>query len=122
MGHGWSQVASNSVLVEGHCDLAQRMAERLAEEPGVRVINRVELNQLIVQFGDGDTAGRDAATDAVVARVQQHGVCFLAGAEWHGHRVMRISVISWATEETDIDRSAESILAAWRIIRAGSAD
>ncbi|MEN8145517.1 MAG: pyridoxal-dependent decarboxylase [Gemmatimonadota bacterium] len=104
-------------LVDGHCTLAQRMAERLADEPGVRVVNRVELNQVIVQFGDGDPADRDAATDAVIAGVQREGACCLAGAEWHGQRVMRISVISWPTAEADIDLCAESILAAWRAVR-----
>lgn len=106
-------------MVGRHCDLAHRMAARLAKEAGVRVINQVELNQVIVQFG-GDSADRDFATDAVVDRVQRDGVCHLAGAEWHGYRVMRISVISGPTTEADIDRSAESIITAWRAVKTGS--
>ena len=52
-------------LVERHCALAARMAERLAGEPGVAILNDVVLNQVLVRFGDDD-----AATDAVIARVQ----------------------------------------------------
>jgi hypothetical protein len=35
---------------------------------------------------------------------------------------MRFSVISWATTEEYIDRSADAILAAWRQVRAGLRD
>ena len=36
----------------------------------------------------------------------------MAGSKWHGMDAMRISVSNWSTTETDIDRSAEAILAA----------
>jgi glutamate/tyrosine decarboxylase-like PLP-dependent enzyme len=96
-------------LVEGHCTLAARMAERLAAEPGVEVLNDVVLNQVLVRFGDDD-----GATDAVVARVQEEGTCWLGGTRWHGAAAMRISVSGWQTTEADADRSAEAIVEAWR--------
>ena len=49
-------------LVERHCVLAARIAERLAAEPGVEILNDVVLNQALVRFGDDD-----AATNAVIA-------------------------------------------------------
>ena len=49
-------------LVERDCALAARIAELLAAEPGVEVLNDVVLNQALVRFG-----GDDAATDAVIA-------------------------------------------------------
>jgi glutamate/tyrosine decarboxylase-like PLP-dependent enzyme len=100
-------------LVEGHCRLAARMAERLAAEPGVAILNDVVLNQVLVRFGDDD-----AATDAVVARVQEEGTCWLGGTRWHGRAAMRISVSGWQTTEADADRSAEAIAAAWRAVAA----
>jgi glutamate/tyrosine decarboxylase-like PLP-dependent enzyme len=77
-------------LVAHHCALARRFAELLAGEPGVRVLNTVVLNQVIVSFGEGDAASRRAATEAVIARIQKGGVCFAAGAEWRGDWVMRL--------------------------------
>jgi glutamate/tyrosine decarboxylase-like PLP-dependent enzyme len=101
-------------LVARHCALARRFAELLAGEPGVRVLNTVVLNQVIVSFGEGDAASRRAATEAVIARTQKGGVCFAAGAEWRGDWVMRLSATSGATTARDIDISAEAIVAAWR--------
>ena len=104
-------------LVAHHCRMAKLMAERLAAEPGVRVVNEVTINQLIVNFGQGDAAARKAATEAVIARVQQDGVCFVAGAAWRGDWVMRISISSGATTEADIALSADAIIAAWRAVQ-----
>jgi len=103
-------------LVEHHCALARQFADTLGREPGVRVLNTVSLNQVIVSFGDGDPASRRAATEAMIARVQQGGVCFAAGAEWRGDW-MRLSVTSGATTGLDIEISAAAIIAAWRAER-----
>ena len=92
-------------LVERHCALAARIAERLAAEPGVAILNDVVLNQVLVRFGDDDEA-----TDASIARVQRDGTCWLGGTRWHGMAAMRISVSGWRTTEADVDRCAEAIL------------
>jgi glutamate/tyrosine decarboxylase-like PLP-dependent enzyme len=104
-------------LVERHCALARQFAQLLASEPGVRVLNTVCLNQVIVSFGDGDAAARRAATEAVIARVQKDGVCFAAGAQWRDDWVMRLSVTSGATTARDIEISAAAIVAAWKAER-----
>jgi glutamate/tyrosine decarboxylase-like PLP-dependent enzyme len=96
-------------LVEGHCALAARIAQRLAAEPGVAILNEVVLNQVLVRFGDDD-----AATNAVIARVQRGGTCWLGGTRWQERDAMRISVSGWPTTEADADRSVEAIVAAWR--------
>jgi glutamate/tyrosine decarboxylase-like PLP-dependent enzyme len=96
-------------LVEGHCRLATRISERLRAEPDVEVLNDVVLNQVLVRFGDDD-----AATEAVVARVQEDGTCWLGGTRWHGVAAMRVSVSGWQTTAADADRSAEAIVDAWR--------
>ena len=93
-----------ATLVEHCCALAARMAAALRREPGIQILNDVVLNQVLVRCGD-DTA-------AVIARVQQEGVCWLGGTTWQGEQAMRISVSSWRTTEDDIDRSAESIVRA----------
>ena len=104
-------------LVFGHCRMARQMAERLVAEPGVHVVNTVTINQLIVNFGAGDAAARRSATEAVIAKVQADGVCFVAGAAWRGDWVMRLSITSGATTEADIDASADAIISAWRAVR-----
>jgi glutamate/tyrosine decarboxylase-like PLP-dependent enzyme len=97
-------------LVERCCALAARMADRLRGEPGVEILNDVVLNQVLARFGD--------RTASVVARVQEEGICWLGGTTWQGGDAMRISVSSWRTTEDDIDRSADSIIRAWRVDRA----
>lgn len=107
-----------AAMVEGHCSLAQRMAERLSKEPGVRVLNDVVLNQVIVRFGaDEPDATGDDLTLQTIRRIQDDAILFAGGAKWKGMWVMRLSVISGATTIADIDRSAEAIVSAWRAIR-----
>jgi len=101
-------------LVERCCRLARRMAHRLAPAPGVRILNEVVLNQVLVRFEPAGAPDGDELTKAVVARVQREGTCWMAGSRWHGMDAMRISVSNWSTTEADIDRSAEAILAAAR--------
>ena len=45
-------------MVERHCAVARRIAERLAEEPGLEVLNEVVLNQVAIACGDGPGATR----------------------------------------------------------------
>ena len=106
-------------MVSRHCGFARRMAALLAAEPGVAVRNEVVLNQVAVRFGTGDPGASRAATDAVIARVQAEGTCFVGGADWHGERIMRISVSSGETGAADIEASAAAIVAAWRAVRDG---
>ncbi len=108
--------AGIAALIEGHCRLASRMATCLAAEPGVRIVNDVRLNQVIVRFGDSD-----AATEAAIARIQADGVLFAGGARWRGQWVMRLSVISGPTTQDDADRASEAILNAWRVVRGANA-
>ena len=101
-----------AALVDRCCARARRMTERLQAEQGVRVLNEVVLNQVLVRFG-----GDDALTRAVVSGVQEEGTCWLSGTTWHDLAAMRISVSNWATSETEADRSAEAILRVFRQLR-----
>ncbi len=101
-------------LILRTCRLARRMADALAREPGVRVLNEIALNQVLVAFDQADGTASPTLTRDVIARVQAEGTCWAGGASWQGHEVMRISVSNWSTTEADIDRSAEAIVRAYR--------
>jgi glutamate/tyrosine decarboxylase-like PLP-dependent enzyme len=105
-------------LIDRTCDLAKRMAERLAAAPGVEVLNDVVLNQVLVRFAPPGGGDADAFTRDVVDRVQDDGTCWLSGSTWHGRAVMRISISGWTTSEADADRSVAAILRA--VERAGA--
>jgi glutamate/tyrosine decarboxylase-like PLP-dependent enzyme len=100
-----------SDLIERCCRLAQRMADRLARDPNVTILNDVVLNQVMVRFAAPETGGSDDEfTAEVIRRVQEDGTCWLGGTTWHGMHAMRISISNWSTTEADIDVSADAIL------------
>jgi aromatic-L-amino-acid decarboxylase len=94
-------------LVERCCGCARLMAEELARDPRVTVLNDVVLNQVLIRF----TCDGTNVTDEVIDAVQRDGTCWLGGTEWEGEPAMRISVCNWRTTEDDIRRSASAILA-----------
>jgi glutamate/tyrosine decarboxylase-like PLP-dependent enzyme len=105
-----------SAMVRHHCALAQRLAKRLAMEPGVSVLNTVWLNQVLVSFGD--QANRDSLTRATIERLHADNICFAGGTQWRGHFALRLSIIAAPLSENDIDRLAVAILAAWRHVQS----
>lgn len=102
-------------LIERNCRLAARMAEKLSRHPGVRILNDVVLNQVLVRF-ERDGRDTDQLTKDVIAGVQQEGTCWLGGTTWHGMAAMRVSVANWSTTDEDIDRSAAAILSVFEAI------
>ena len=71
---------------------------------------------LTLANGNGESFA-DAQTQAVIARVQASGECFVAGANWRGKAIMRISVTNENTTEADVDRSVAAMLKAWSEVR-----
>jgi glutamate/tyrosine decarboxylase-like PLP-dependent enzyme len=100
-------------MLEQCCRMARRFADRLAAEPGIRILNDVALNQVLVRIEP--TAGdADAATREVLRRVQDERVCWMGGTRWHDMDAIRISVSNWSTREADVDRSIDSVIRAKR--------
>jgi glutamate/tyrosine decarboxylase-like PLP-dependent enzyme len=102
-------------MIERCCRLARRFADRLRAEPGIRILNDVVLNQVLVrvQPASGDA---DQATRETLRRVQEERVCWLGGTRWHDMDAMRISVSNWSTADADVDASADSIVRAARAV------
>jgi glutamate/tyrosine decarboxylase-like PLP-dependent enzyme len=90
-------------LVERNCRLAKRFADAFTAA-GFPVLNDVVLNQVLVSFGDAER------TREVIAAIQDEGTCWCGVTVWQGKTAMRVSVISWATTEADVDRSIAAIL------------
>jgi glutamate/tyrosine decarboxylase-like PLP-dependent enzyme len=101
-------------LVERNCAMARRLADQLRGRHGIRVLNEVVLNQVLVRFEPPGGGDADAFTRDVISRVQADGTCWLGGTTWKGMVAMRVSVSNWSTSEDDIDRSVGAILAAAR--------
>lgn len=99
-------------MVETCCLIAAEIARSAAEEPGIGLILKPELNQFMLRFG-----GDDALTLATVARVQEDAIAFIGSARWHGEWVMRVSVTSSATTMADAALTADAIVDAWRKVR-----
>ena len=95
-----------AALVTGNCARARQMAERLRPHDGITILNDVVLNQVLVRVrsrADGNV------TPAVIARVQQAGVCWVGGTTWEREPAMRIAISNWSTTAEDVERSAASI-------------
>jgi glutamate/tyrosine decarboxylase-like PLP-dependent enzyme len=99
--------AGVSELVERCCSCARLMAEELARDHRVTILNDVVLNQVLVRF----TRDGENITDRVIDAAQRDGTCWMSGTEWEAEPAMRISVCNWRTTEDDIRRSATAILA-----------
>lgn len=109
-------------MVRGHCVLARTLAARLRSEPGVRVLNRVDLNQVLVGFEGATPEAQDEAADAVIERLRDANVCLAGGADWRGRRVLRLSIISQPLGAADIARLADCVVGAWRCVRSADAN
>jgi glutamate/tyrosine decarboxylase-like PLP-dependent enzyme len=90
-------------LVERCCRLARRFAQAFSDA-GYDVLNEVVLNQVLVSFGDAER------TRNVIAAIQEDRTCWCGVIVWQGKTAMRVSVISWATTDADVDRSVAAIL------------
>jgi glutamate/tyrosine decarboxylase-like PLP-dependent enzyme len=93
-----------AAMIERCCRHATHFAEGLSAA-GYQVLNQVQLNQVLVSFGDADR------TQRVIKAIQEDGTCWCGPTHWRGHSAMRISVSSWATTADDIEKSVDAMLA-----------
>jgi glutamate/tyrosine decarboxylase-like PLP-dependent enzyme len=106
-------------MIERTAAMARRYAERLSAEPGVEILNEVELNQVLVRFRDGAGAA-DPHTRHVLEILQEDGVAYPTPTQWGGEPAIRISVSNWMTREQDVDITVDALLAIHRRLRASS--
>lgn len=92
-------------LVDGCCKRAHDLAEMLAADPEVTVVNDVLLNQVLIRIGDDD-----ARTTGVAEAVQAGGQTWLGTTVFRGQVALRISVSDHATTDHDIQTCAAELL------------
>jgi glutamate/tyrosine decarboxylase-like PLP-dependent enzyme len=90
-------------MLDRCCSNARRFADGL-EKAGFEILNDVQLNQVLVSFGD------DARTRRVIDAIQADGTCWCGVTVWQGHTAMRISVSNWSTTPADVDLSLAAII------------
>jgi glutamate/tyrosine decarboxylase-like PLP-dependent enzyme len=90
-------------MIERNCRQARLFADRL-RGAGIRVLNDVVLNQVLVSFGSPEETRR------VIGEIQADGTCWCGGTVWQGQTAMRISVSSWATTDEDVERSIAAMI------------
>ncbi|WP_276120091.1 pyridoxal phosphate-dependent decarboxylase family protein [Pararhizobium qamdonense] len=104
-------------IVDNACDSADEIATALSREPGINVLNTIDLNQVVVSFSNPVYGMRnDDCTASVIARVQENGEIFAGGARWKGQGVMRVSVCNSNTNLRQARRAAAAIIAAYRAV------
>lgn len=100
-------------LIERTAAMARRYAQRLAAEPGVEVLNEVELNQVLVRLRDS-AGSSDPHTPRVLEGLQEGGVAYPTPTVWAGEPAIRISVSNWMTEAADVDATVDALVALHR--------
>lgn len=91
-------------LIERCCQHAQLFAKTLSQS-GIKILNDVVLNQVLVSFGDAKR------TEKVIKAIQEDGTLWAGKTIWQGQTAMRLSISSWATTTEDVEKSCEAIIA-----------
>ncbi len=92
-------------LIDRSCGHARAIASGLSDA-GLTICNDVVLNQVLVA---DDT---DARTEALVARIGAGDSVWAGGSVWRGRPVMRVSVSSYATAESDVTTFIDAVVRA----------
>ncbi|MCV2871954.1 aminotransferase class V-fold PLP-dependent enzyme [Defluviimonas sp. WL0050] len=103
-------------LVDRHCGAATVLAERLGRIGGLSVLNRVDLNQIIVGCHDRNNEHWKIAALADGLNAEQH--FFVRTASWQGRTVLRLSIISQDVDFNHAEMLAEAIEELWPAIDA----
>lgn len=96
-------------LVERCNAHAHALVTRIGALPHAQMISEPIINQGLVRFFDpapGATPqDHDRRTDEVTAAINATGEAYFTNTTWRGIRCMRVSVSSWRTTKTDVDRA-----------------
>ena len=100
-----------SDLVARTCKFCKMIVEGIGELPGAEVIWKSELNQGLLRFRDLKQNARDiyhdTQTQKIMDAVNNSGVAFFSSTTWENRLAMRVSVVNWRTNESDVKKTVE---------------
>ncbi|MEM7316532.1 MAG: aminotransferase class V-fold PLP-dependent enzyme, partial [Planctomycetota bacterium] len=100
-------------LVENCCRMATALIDGLGELPNVEVLWRPTLNQGLFRVVDPSSTATDddhvQRTEEVMLRINQSGEAFFSGTTWRGKRAIRVSVVNWRTNRTEVERTIGAV-------------
>ena len=99
-----------SELVFRYAENARSFARAISGRAGLRVLNDVCFNQVVV-LADAPAGTEPAAwTTRVVRALQAEGTCYATPSYWHGRPVIRFSFCNASTTERDARLMADALV------------
>jgi glutamate/tyrosine decarboxylase-like PLP-dependent enzyme len=103
----WKEAGTDAFArsIESNCEQAEYLAERLGEQPDVRLLNRPTLSVVCFRFereGWDDTA-LDALNEDVAADLQESGVAVPSTTRLRGRSAIRVNVTNHRTRREDLE-------------------
>jgi aromatic-L-amino-acid decarboxylase len=108
-------------LIDRCCAHCHAIVTGIGALEGAEALWIPELDQGLVRFLDprpGATEeDHDGHTDRIIAAINASGEAFFGGVTWKGRRAMRVSVVNWRTNDSDVARTIEAVR---RVLAAAS--
>jgi glutamate/tyrosine decarboxylase-like PLP-dependent enzyme len=108
-------------LIDRCCAHCYSIVTGIGALEGAEALWIPELDQGLVRFldprPDATEEEHDAHTDRIIAAINASGEAFFGGVTWKGRRAMRVSVVNWRTNDSDVARTIE---AARRVLAAST--
>jgi glutamate/tyrosine decarboxylase-like PLP-dependent enzyme len=92
-------------MIEGHLDLAARLARRVDDAPDLHRLADMPLNIVCFRFDPGgmDEARLDELNARLGERVLQDGRVFVGTTRYGGRVAFRPTIVNWRTRPEDVD-------------------
>lgn len=106
------QLGTNGVseLVARYAENARSFTRAISGQAGLRVLNEVCFNQVVVLPEAPSGSERAAWTTRVVRALQAEGTCYATPSYWHGGPVLRFSFCNASTTEADVRSMADALV------------
>jgi len=99
-------------LIDRTCAHCHAIVTGIGALEGAEALWVPELDQGLVRFldprPDATDEDHDAYTDRIIAAINDSGEAFFGGVTWKGRRAMRVSVVNWRTNDSDVARTIEA--------------
>jgi len=108
--------AGVEAMVDRCCDHCAAIVAGIGALSGAKIIAAPTLNQGLLRFHreGASLEENDAFTETVMQQINATGEAFFSGTDWQARRAMRVSVVNWRTNDSDVQRA---IAAAQRVLR-----